>query len=79
MSEESRLCFHGVPKILKSYDRSWDVINNFDTDLMKHETIKFCTDEKLWKPFGDYLDKCRINMNVRQVLHKDQKNLDDKP
>lgn len=80
MSEESRLCYHGVPKILKANERSWANMSNFkDHNLVKYDhTFKFCIDENLWKPFSDYLDKCRINMNVRQVLCKSQKNLDDK-
>lgn len=79
MSEESRLCYHGVPKILKSDDKSWNGVVRFEDQVLeKNEIIDICKDEKLWKSFGDYLDNCRINMNVRQVLYQSQKCLDDK-
>lgn len=27
-----------------------------------------CTEENWWRPYADYVDDCRININVRQVL-----------
>lgn len=78
MSEDSRLCYHGVPKILRSSDKSWNNINIADKVLDKYKTVEICTDDKFWLPYSNYLDNCRINMNVRQVLNKNQKSLDDK-
>lgn len=32
-------------------------------------------DTEQWKPFGDYITDCRINVNVRQVLEHGEKSL----
>lgn len=98
MSKESRLCYHAVPRILKT-DITWinesiaeDTVNTNNIDATAGENTNckkrrltsssdnYCNDtfqESLWstvadleqwKPFGDYISDCRINMNVRQVL-----------
>lgn len=77
MSEDTRLCYHGVPRILKTLDKSWNSIYTGDNNSDKDATTRVCENDKLWKPFSDYLDNCRINMNVRQVLHSTQKSLDE--
>lgn len=77
MSEESRLCYHGVPRIVKATNRTWISTESDSKDVDDSEIIKICIDDKLWKPYNDYLNTCRINMNVRQVLNKDQKGLND--
>jgi len=80
MSKESRLCYHGVPKIICATNRSWnqndikkDEITNFKG--LVYETIKDCKDVQFWKPFDKYLNNSRININVRQVLKRGQKAL----
>lgn len=77
MSEESRLCYHGVPKILKTDDKEWNNIDFQNYGSSQNEIFNICTCENLWKPYGDYLDNCRINMNIRQVLYKSQQSLND--
>ncbi|EFA01981.2 Alkylated DNA repair protein alkB homolog 1-like Protein [Tribolium castaneum] len=75
MSEESRLCYHGVPKILQMDSRFWNCFeeNDFTNDCKN--VVNICKEETLWKPFGDYLNNSRININVRQVLQRGQKRL----
>lgn len=115
MSKESRLCYHAVPKIIKT-DVSWinapldenleniiktndrhDCVelerstnkkrrlNHLQNDDQKlnddalSENVWNCVIEKdHWKPFGDYIFDCRINMNVRQVLDTGKQILDSK-
>lgn len=77
MSEESRLCYHGVPKILKTTCTSWNIIDSENKDATEIDLIRDCRNEIFWKPYDDYLNSCRINMNVRQVLYKNQNHLDD--
>lgn len=105
MSKASRVCYHAVPKIMKT-DVSWinarldedpenTIKNNdhHDCDDLENSTNKkrrldhlqhddqnlyddafsenvwnFVIEKNDWKPFGDYILDCRINMNVRQVL-----------
>lgn len=55
MSGESRLCYHGIPKILRTNEERW----NFEMDSKQD----FLT---------SYIKKSRININVRQVLAKEQ-------
>lgn len=76
MSEESRLCYHGVPRILEAPDETWNSFDN-ETCSVNNEAVNICKNQKLWEPYGQYLNHCRINMNVRQVLHKNQKCLTD--
>ncbi|XP_050548142.1 nucleic acid dioxygenase ALKBH1 isoform X2 [Daktulosphaira vitifoliae] len=49
MSGESRLSFHGIPKVLP-------LLNDNDLD-----------DSYDWKPFKNFIQDTRININVRQV------------
>lgn len=51
MSGESRLCYHGVPKVFSS-----------ENDLSIPKDSHY-----VWGPFKDYMDVTRININVRQV------------
>lgn len=39
--------------------------NKIDVD-----TYEKLLDDTFFKPFEQYLNECRINLNVRQVLHK---------
>nr|CAD7449500.1 unnamed protein product [Timema bartmani] len=41
--------------------------NKFDVKLVKN-----CLDLSFWEPFEEYLNESRINLNVRQVLHRGQ-------
>lgn len=77
MSKESRLCYHAVPRILKTFEDPW---NNFFsnpqenfvdtfTGSMNLELLGQVNDELFWKPFDHYVSDCRININVRQVYH----------
>ncbi|XP_018570377.1 nucleic acid dioxygenase ALKBH1 isoform X2 [Anoplophora glabripennis] len=78
MSKESRLAYHGVPKILQIDSRYWDPIDENDLCYIGkdyREVVNICKDDALWKPFGDYLTYSRININVRQVLSRGQKRL----
>lgn len=114
MSKESRLCYHAVPKIMKT-DVSWinapldenpeNVMNTNDDhncddldnsknkkrrlnhlqnnddqklydDAFSENVWNFVIDKDYWKPFGDYIFDCRINMNVRQVLDHGKQTLD---
>lgn len=57
MTKEARLSYHGVPKILPAPSN-----NPWTTP------IKSCNNlDGLWKPFERYVNKSRININVRQV------------
>ncbi|XP_068906337.1 nucleic acid dioxygenase ALKBH1 [Tenebrio molitor] len=76
MSKESRLCYHGVPKILQMDSRFWDCFE--EENLVNKEfkeAVNICKEEVLWKPFADYLSNSRININVRQVLKRGHKRL----
>ncbi|KAJ3658597.1 hypothetical protein Zmor_010327 [Zophobas morio] len=76
MSQDSRLCYHGVPKILQMDSRFWDCFNqNNLVNKEFREVVHICKEETLWKPFADYLNSSRINVNVRQVLKRGQKRL----
>ncbi|CAH0559955.1 unnamed protein product [Brassicogethes aeneus] len=79
MSKESRLCYHGVPKIVKSNTKSWDITNcdvNSNEISEEYKTVTdLCKNSTLWRPYGDYLSHSRININVRQVLKRGQKRL----
>lgn len=70
MSCASRLAYHGVPKILKTNERSWDILDETEISNGTTEEIEICRNEEKWKTFGSYLEHCRINMNVRQVLNR---------
>lgn len=78
MSKESRLCYHGVPKILQVDSRFWGSLDGTADKHISKEykaVVDICKDDILWKPFGDYLINSRININVRQVLNKEDTHL----
>ncbi|KAF4519741.1 hypothetical protein B566_EDAN014239 [Ephemera danica] len=61
MSGASRLCYHGVPRILPtSQNQSWGADHGNDSD---------------WIHCHRYLCNCRINLNIRQVLPFGNKSL----
>lgn len=59
MSGESRLRYHGVPKIVRSETKPW-LVNDFKIN-------------EDWENAKSYIDEARININVRQVLMDGQK------
>lgn len=74
MSKNSRLCYHGVPKIISAGSEPWnelekdsecnsDIFAVFDKDIIENYTK-----DSYWTPFREYLNKSRININVRQVV-----------
>ncbi|XP_021945716.1 nucleic acid dioxygenase ALKBH1 isoform X1 [Folsomia candida] len=78
MSGESRLAYHGVPKIFQSKDCPWisskiisPQTNNTNKRLkLEHlETNNDCSLNVDWTEFlSSYVAKSRINLNIRQVL-----------
>lgn len=78
MSNESRLCYHAVPRILPASTKPW---TNCDNDSVTHNTdgdlYMKCQDVIFWQPFNSYIDTARLNINVRQVLRPGQCSLDD--
>ncbi|XP_017050669.1 nucleic acid dioxygenase ALKBH1 isoform X2 [Drosophila ficusphila] len=83
MSEESRLCYHAVPRIIKT-EKSWSSLltnEGFDNadialNLLDLDLLKKVGDPQFWQPFSNYIDDSRININVRQVLNKGDIKLD---
>lgn len=76
MSKESRLCFHAVPRILNGCEEKWnDLEDRKDSTFPEDDLWSSCCKSAFWKPFNEYLKDCRINLNVRQVLNKDQVSL----
>lgn len=77
MSKQSRLCYHGVPKIIRANSEPWNKkssgcsTHSVDSVFDK-EVIANCTQDWHWKLFNDYLNNSRININVRQVLYERQ-------
>ncbi|KAK4886857.1 hypothetical protein RN001_003128 [Aquatica leii] len=69
MSKESRLCYHGVPKILHA---EVNLLTNDNEEINGEElncdTLEDCNDSIYWTTFQKYINNCRININVRQVL-----------
>lgn len=88
MSRASRLSYHAVPRIMKSDTLpSWHPI---PTDGIKRRKIDDEPDRTMaldtelwestaidsdWQPFDEYVEQCRININVRQVLRDGQASL----
>lgn len=68
MSEESRLCYHAVPRVFESSRQPWN--DNEDTsectDLNPFDVQK-CLVTEDWHLFDNYLMDTRLNVNVRQV------------
>lgn len=79
MSKESRLCYHGVPKIIPNIEETWNLCNNATTEDIPDEfdslIIKNLNDSNYTNDFKSYLRKSRININIRQVLKREQKRL----
>lgn len=65
MAGESRLRYHGVPKILSADVCPWELEDNKDEG--------FCDD---WGKAKSYISQARININVRQVLKRGQFSLE---
>ncbi|XP_031785689.1 nucleic acid dioxygenase ALKBH1 [Nasonia vitripennis] len=63
MSGDSRLRYHGVPKILYDDSKPWNATDNSSIDRID------------WQKAQSYILEARINMNVRQVLKPGQLNL----
>ncbi|EDV99861.1 GH12171 [Drosophila grimshawi] len=76
MSEKSRLCYHAVPRVMKTHKKSWNGNSKemhedpFNTS-MDSELYDQVKDEDFWMPFEGYINDSRININVRQVLPSD--------
>lgn len=66
MSGNSRLRYHGVPKILSASKTPWD--DNCEDSIC--ETFTYNYDD--WRKARTYIAEARINMNVRQVLEPGQ-------
>ncbi len=64
MTAQSRLAFHGVPKIFKE-DNLNSLFNYEKSDLYQKNDYYVHDDE--WIPFFDYININRINLNIRQV------------
>lgn len=81
MSKESRLSYHGIPRILHADSEPWNESLVIDCTFKCDEcfdklVIAECLPDNCWKPFNDYLCNSRINVNVRQVLCNGQSALD---
>uniref|UniRef100_A0A1Y1JVR6 Alpha-ketoglutarate-dependent dioxygenase AlkB-like domain-containing protein n=1 Tax=Photinus pyralis TaxID=7054 RepID=A0A1Y1JVR6_PHOPY len=74
MSKDSRLSYHGVPKIIKSYSAPWcnEIPYNDDDKCEAFDTAIISCEENCWIPFEMYININRININVRQVLKTNQ-------
>lgn len=83
MTKESRLSYHGVPRILKSSSEPWNILDDEDTegnnlfDVFKCDKVLYnmCSEQSFWKDFNEYIQSSRININVRQVLYSEQNTL----
>ncbi|KAH8380863.1 hypothetical protein KR093_005166 [Drosophila rubida] len=84
MSGPSRLCYHAVPRVMKTDQQPWNAAEP------KHETVRITDNiepidtkmnksldsplrdniinEIFWHPFNHFISGSRININVRQVL-----------
>lgn len=38
-------------------------------DFLDSTLWEQCALDSFWKPYAEYIDDCRININIRQVLH----------
>ena len=88
MFGDSRLRYHGVPRILRSTKDPWNSFQPSEEQYVNLSafipelscdtypvTCKNLTDRDLWAPFSNYVNMSRININVRQVLTSDQTSL----
>lgn len=76
MSGESRLCYHAVPRIIKTQASATLslIIEDVDNADIKTRTIDKdlfhdVGNPQFWEPFSRYMDDSRININIRQVLN----------
>lgn len=68
MSEESRLCYHAVPRVFKTDRREWNVNEDMSQcQDLPQDQIKRSLNEDEWTQFENYLADSRINVNIRQV------------
>ncbi|CAO1428610.1 unnamed protein product [Diamesa serratosioi] len=70
MSEESRLCYHSVPRVFKNLNKnSWntDIENASLCSDLNYNELEECKNENTWMHYDEYLIDSRINVNVRQV------------
>lgn len=81
MSKESRLCYHGVPKILPADEEPWnrDLVCEHLSEggVIKEDLVNGCAEENFWRPYEKYIKTARININIRQVLKNGQSVLCD--
>lgn len=76
MSQKSRLCYHGVPKILASNEKPWKI--DQIKEIVPHKfqyLVNKLYNSNFVEPFEEYLKNSRININVRQVLKPGQQRL----
>lgn len=76
MSGKSRLCYHGVPKILSSKKKPWKIEQI--KEIVPHKfqyLVNKMYQSSFVEPFEEYLENSRININVRQVLREGQQRL----
>ncbi|KRF77779.1 uncharacterized protein Dvir_GJ25837 [Drosophila virilis] len=79
MSRESRLCYHAVPRVMKTQKEPWNDFltipqwksKEFFNNSMNFELYDQVTDTCFWMPFNRYIADSRININVRQVFSSD--------
>ncbi|XP_051153400.1 nucleic acid dioxygenase ALKBH1 isoform X2 [Leptopilina boulardi] len=67
MSKQSRLCYHGVPRILSAYIQPWECDRKFDDHNFRDHITN---NDEDWLKAKSYIQEARINLNVRQVLKK---------
>jgi len=82
MSEESRLCYHAVPRIMKTQTLWTSTMTNENADdadigshLLDMDLFQNVGKPNFWLPFSNYIGDSRININVRQVLNPGDSNL----
>lgn len=75
MSKESRICYHAVPRILKAPLEPWNIQNEDIQQDAQPNAYENCINDLYWKPFNDYVQNSRININIRQVLKNGQNKL----
>ncbi|XP_035665111.1 nucleic acid dioxygenase ALKBH1-like [Branchiostoma floridae] len=70
MSGDTRLAYHGVPKILKPpiAELLPEGLCEGDREGELHESMLPSTVEKSWEETALFMEECRINITVRQVV-----------
>lgn len=51
-------------------DTKEETMNMIELDIFDQSS-----NQKFWHPYAEYIDECRININVRQVLHHGESTL----